>query len=137
MREKKKWRWGILIFQTQKDYGHSFGHAIESATAYAVPHGIAVTIGADIANYASWRMGFTAKEVYDELHVLLARNYRGFESVAIPEQDFFSAIGKDKKNRDDKLSLILMNGPGDLFRHQCENDEKFRSICREYFATRV
>ncbi|MEK7862885.1 MAG: 3-dehydroquinate synthase, partial [Chloroflexota bacterium] len=33
------------------NYGHSFGHAIESATAYAVPHGIAVTIGMDMANY--------------------------------------------------------------------------------------
>ena len=33
------------------NYGHSFGHAIETATNYEIPHGIAVTIGMDIANY--------------------------------------------------------------------------------------
>ena len=30
------------------NYGHSFGHAIESATHYAIPHGVAVTIGMEI-----------------------------------------------------------------------------------------
>ena len=33
------------------NYGHTFGHAIEAATQYTVPHGIAVTIGMDMANY--------------------------------------------------------------------------------------
>ena len=39
------------------NYGHSFGHAIESATNYSIPHGIAVTIGMDIANYVASKLG--------------------------------------------------------------------------------
>ena len=35
------------------NYGHSFGHAIESLTNYSIPHGIAVSFGMDIANYIS------------------------------------------------------------------------------------
>ena len=27
------------------NYGHSFGHAIESATEFKIPHGIAISIG--------------------------------------------------------------------------------------------
>ena len=39
------------------NYGHSFGHALESTTDYAIPHGIAVGFGMDLANLVSpeWR----------------------------------------------------------------------------------
>ena len=33
------------------NYGHSFGHAIEAATNFAIPQGIAVSIGCDMANF--------------------------------------------------------------------------------------
>ena len=35
------------------NYGHSFGHAIESLKNYEIPHGIAVSFGMDISNYIS------------------------------------------------------------------------------------
>ena len=35
------------------NYGHSFGHAIESLTNYQIPHGIAVSFGMDMANFVS------------------------------------------------------------------------------------
>lgn len=115
------------------NYGHTFGHAIESATDYAVPHGIAVTIGMDMANYFSYQFGLIEREVYDEIHPLLAANYSGFEQAAISEERFFAAISKDKKNLGGDVSLILMRGPGQVFRGRYPNDERFRKLCREYF----
>ena len=41
------------------NYGHSFGHAIESLTNYAVPHGIAVSFGMDMANFISVKKNFS------------------------------------------------------------------------------
>ena len=38
------------------NYGHTFGHAIESITNYEIVHGQAVTIGMDIANFISWKL---------------------------------------------------------------------------------
>ena len=114
------------------NYGHSFGHAIESATSYTIPHGIAVTIGMDLANYMSWRFGFVSQEVYEDLHSLLAENYAGFEGTPIPESRFFESLAKDKKNIGVELTLILMKGPGRVFRDKYPNDEKLRAICREY-----
>lgn len=116
------------------NYGHSFGHAIESATDYAVPHGIAVTIGMDMANYVSARFDLIGRDVYDEIHPLLATNYAGFEGTPIPPDRFFAALSKDKKNVGDLVSLILMRGPGELFREQYPHDERLRGICREYFT---
>lgn len=116
------------------NYGHSFGHAIESATDYAIPHGIAVTIGMDMANYVSHRFRFIGREVYDELHSLLAMNYAGFEQIPIPEERFFAALARDKKNIGGDVSLILLRDPGRVFRDRCSDNQQLRSICAEYFA---
>ena len=35
------------------NYGHTFGHAIEAITNYSIPHGQAISIGMDLANYIS------------------------------------------------------------------------------------
>ena len=40
------------------NYGHSFGHAIESLTNYKIPHGIAVSFGMDMANFISVKRKF-------------------------------------------------------------------------------
>lgn len=116
------------------NYGHSFGHAIESATHYAIPHGIAVTLGMDMANFISHQFGMIAKRAFDEIHSLLRENYKGFESFKIPEEAFFLALSKDKKNVDGGLSLVLMRGPGDVFKDRYPNDEKFLSLCSAYFT---
>ncbi len=50
------------------NYGHSFGHAIEAATEFAVPHGIAVTIGADMANYVAVRLGRMSEDRFRHMH---------------------------------------------------------------------
>lgn len=115
------------------NYGHSFGHAIESATRYAIPHGIAVTIGMDVANYLSSRLGYLDRRTFDELHQLLAANYAGFERVPIPEERFFAALAKDKKNEDGGLSIVLMRGPGRVFVERRPDSEQLRSLCTEYF----
>ena len=115
------------------NYGHSFGHALESATEFRIPHGIAVTIGMDLANYIAWKRGLIEAPVFEELHRLLAPNYAGFEGFEIPEGPFFSALGKDKKNLGAELSLIfLRGGAGGAFRSSTANDEAFRQTCRDF-----
>ena len=116
------------------NYGHSFGHAIESCTRYAVPHGIAVTIGMDMANFVSWRLGLADRQVYDELHPLLAANFAGFEHLDISVDHLVAAIGKDKKNVDRDFVLILLREPGALFQHRLTDGARLHEICAEYLA---
>lgn len=116
------------------NYGHTFGHAIESATDYRVPHGIGVTIGLDMAHFISRAFGFLTSAQYDEVRPLLQRNFKGFEKLDLPLERFFEAILRDKKNVEQSLSLILTRGPGKVFRGRYSFDEKFRALCREYFS---
>lgn len=116
------------------NYGHTFGHAIESATHYAVPHGIAVTVGMDFANFVSWKLGLLDRETFEFLHGVLVANYGKFAAVPIPADAFFDAFARDKKHSDADVSLVLLRGPGDAFLDRYPNDERFRGICREFLA---
>lgn len=96
------------------NYGHSFGHAIESATNYGIPHGIAVTIGMDMANFVACSIGVSRKNQFERMHGLLEKNYRSFRHVPIDAELLLDALTKDKKNSASKLKLILPNQDGVL-----------------------
>ncbi len=116
------------------NYGHTFGHAIESATRYAVPHGIAVTIGMDFANFVSWRFGLLDRATFELLHETLAANYGRFAQTPIPAQAFFDAFSRDKKHSGGDVALVLVRQPGDVFLDRYPNDERFHDVCREFLA---
>ena len=116
------------------NYGHSFGHAIESATDFAVPHGIAVTIGVDMANYVAMRLGRMDARHYARMHPTLAANYAGFEGVEVHFEAFLNALGKDKKNTETELSLILPDTNARLARGHYASDEKLRAACADYLG---
>jgi len=113
------------------NYGHSFGHAIESATDFGVPHGIAVTMGMDMANYIAVLRGLLPESHYLRMKPALLQNYATFAATNIPVDRLLSALMKDKKNTTDKLVLIFPVGedaqaqlvevaPDELFQSQCK-----------------
>lgn len=114
------------------NYGHSFGHAVESATNFAVPHGIAVTMGMDMANYTAMRLNLMGRHHYDRMHPTLAVNYSGFGDLEVPLGAFLAAIARDKKNTSSKLAMILPDAEGRLSPGFCANDSTFRAICADY-----
>ncbi len=98
------------------NYGHSFGHAIETLTDYSVPHGIAVTIGMDIANYISFKQGHITREQYVLMQVLFKKNRGDIRLKNISVNDFINALSRDKKNIGSELRVILTKGPGRMFK---------------------
>lgn len=114
------------------NYGHSFGHAIESATRFAIPHGIAVTIGMDMANFVSMRLGPGTAETYERMRTTLAANAAGYGDVAIEAGTLVEAIGKDKKNVGSELRLVLPDESGRIGIVRRPNDEAFSAACDEY-----
>lgn len=119
--------------RNKMNLGHTFGHAIESATNFGVPHGVAVTIGIDMANFMSVQFDRMHKEHFDRMHPTLKLNFCGYEVTDIPKEKFFAAISKDKKNTDSKLCLILPDAAAIPQRVECDNDEYFRESCSIYF----
>lgn len=115
------------------NYGHSFGHAIEAATDFAVPHGIAVTIGMDMANRIAVLRGLISEQHYLRMHSALCKNYLPFIATSIPLDGMLSALMKDKKNTSNKLVLIFPVGDeATIQRVEILPDEAFRSQCKQF-----
>ncbi len=120
------------------NYGHSFGHAIEAATDFKIPHGIAITIGMDVANWIARERGLLSAKTYDHLHRGLKANFGDASGVTIPLDAFFAALSKDKKNTSQSLQLILLHEADTGEDWAAEKtaialDDRFRSECAAYF----
>ena len=116
------------------NYGHSFGHAIEVGTAFAVPHGIAVTIGMDMANAWAVHAGRLSAAAHDEMRRVLHRNSRGFGAVAVDFPAFKQALGRDKKNIGTDLSLILLSKERRVEKVRVKPSPEFWSFCQDYLS---
>ena len=119
------------------NYGHSFGHAIESLTNYRVPHGIAVSYGMDMANFISVKMGFIPREIRDEVRAVTEDIWQGFNIDDIDLNTFKTALSKDKKNVGTKLGLILNKGYGKIFKNIMNADEDFSAWLNDYFTNEL
>jgi 3-dehydroquinate synthase len=116
------------------NYGHSFGHAIESATNYGVPHGIAVTMGMDIANYVASKLGVSKVEHFERMHEVMKKNYRSYRHVNIGFKVLMDALSKDKKNSATQLRLILPNQEGHIGIGLYDNNDMLVNAINDYFV---
>jgi 3-dehydroquinate synthase len=118
------------------NYGHSFGHAIEAATDFAIPHGIAVTIGMNMANYVAAKLEVGSEENYQRMQPVMRKNYAGFETHPVPLDAFMTALSRDKKNQGaGSVTLILADRSGKVSRDKYPMDDTLRGICRDYLET--
>lgn len=102
--------------------GHTFGHALESATGYSdrLLHGEGVAIGCALAFDLSSRLGLTAQE--DPSRVAAHLTAMGMPSRlsdipgTLPDAEaLITLMGQDKKVVDGRLRLILARGIGQAF----------------------
>ena len=119
------------------NYGHTFGHAIESVTDYAIKHGQAVTIGMDLANYVSMKMGFMRPEIFHNLHTKLSINFPDFDLKRINLDRYVDLLSRDKKNVGSTIGCILAKDSGILFKLQLPLDDHLREMIHVHFSGQV
>lgn len=108
------------------NYGHTFGHAFESTTRFAIPHGIAVTLGISAATYISERLGWVPPGYADNLDAFLKTYYEPYEKelVKVSPSALQLALSKDKKNVGKGLTCILTRGEGRMEKQVLGLDEQ-------------
>lgn len=117
------------------NYGHTFGHAIETITNYKIKHGQAVCIGMDIANFVSLSLGKLGKQDFEFMHKILLKNMPVFHLGVDMIEDYFMALSKDKKNIGENLGCILSGGLGVMQKAQIPINDKLKKIIVAYFKT--
>lgn len=106
------------------NYGHTIGHAIESATNYiAYTHGESVMIGMYYEGLIAYKLKLIDKNYFDYMGKVL----RGFNIVfnrgILNTQEFYDALCIDKKNKGDKISFILPIAPSNVCEYMFSIDE--------------
>ena len=117
------------------NYGHTFGHAIESLTEYEVCHGQAVTVGMDVANFVSLRLGILSAEHFAQMRIPIMKNYPEFRLKEEHIDQLLIALTKDKKNVDENLSMILTNGPGKMQKTKLSFDNDLKQHIIDYIGS--
>lgn len=116
------------------NYGHTFGHALELLTDYRIPHGLAVLLGIDIANYFSLKLGVLSKNSYLNIHQKIKEFYpwKRF-NIKIIIDDLLNAVKQDKKSEDNLINMILLSDQKGAYIHQLAFNEVFRNDLANYF----
>lgn len=95
------------------NFGHTFGHAIESAAGYGTwLHGEAVAAGMALAARFSVVQGRLGRADAERLVAILARLGLPVEPPAIAPAVWLEYMGRDKKNVDGRVTLVLLDALG-------------------------
>lgn len=94
--------------------GHTFGHALERLSNYALPHGAAVAVGLVASARLAARLGLCDPGLAPRVAAVLRRlglptGYGGYD----PEQ-VWQAMGTDKKRQAGRLRFVLPRDLGDV-----------------------
>ena len=102
--------------------GHTFGHALESATGYSdrLLHGEGVSIGCSLAFEVSQRLGFCAQEAPSRVRAHFKTMGMKCDvseiSGDLPDADgLILLMGQDKKVRAGVIGFIMARGLGEAF----------------------
>lgn len=95
------------------NFGHTFGHAIESLTGYdQLLHGEAVAMGMLMASDLSRRMGWLSDGEFRAVTNLLKRTGLPLTIPKFAAEAFLDAFSRDKKVRSGRPRFILLKGIG-------------------------
>jgi 3-dehydroquinate synthase len=97
------------------NYGHTFGHAIESVTKYAkYTHGEAISIGMNMAAKTAEYLRYIDEETIDKLRNL-------FDALGLPKKaegvnvdEIYTAMFKDKKASAGKIKYVIPTKIGNV-----------------------
>lgn len=91
------------------NYAHTFGHAFETVSHYAIPHGTAVAMGTVVANRISLSRGWMEEELVRRIEKVLWRIIHvDIASLKVNMDEMIAAIHKDKKQIGKELTAVLM-----------------------------
>lgn len=97
------------------NYGHTFGHAFESASSYQIPHGIAVLLGMKVVHNLGIKWGVSNPDFVLEVNEYIDKVLGSTNYLDLVSKDLvFEKIKSDKKVREGKITLVLLEELGKL-----------------------
>ncbi len=116
------------------NYGHCFGHALESASEFGISHGQAVVVGVGFANLLSLKRGLLLPEVYADIERVLLPHYPRFNHSGVSIDALLGFLKRDKKRVGTALTMILCRGIGKQEKFDDLSEQEVRATHAEFLA---
>ena len=99
------------------NFGHTFGHALESINEYrsSLTHGEAISIGMILAAKISYRMKNIRRSELDDIIYHFKQAGLPYSTKSMINNKLYKAITSDKKNTNNKINLILLKKVGEAY----------------------
>jgi 3-dehydroquinate synthetase len=118
------------------NYGHTFGHALESISNHIIPHGIAVIIGCLIATNVAHALGYDINDkklIEQNAKILLNRVNIDYKSEWFNSEELIKITKKDKKSIGE-LTMVLVNNDKP-FLHNIKNVNILNDILKKTYES--
>lgn len=112
------------------NYGHCFGHALETSSDYYVPHGIAVNIGMIFANILSEHRNLITKKEMDFIteNILLPAIPLTLKNKDFDENILLESMKNDKKRIGEFLTVIIPDSNFKMIKVDNVTDSEFTKV---------
>lgn len=118
------------------NYGHSFGHALESLTDNSIVHGDAVVVGMDIINFIGLRRQITDPAFYLEMRELFEEFFNHIRvKKSFDASRWVQELKHDKKMRHGKMNFAIPVRNGHIRIFEAELDDDLILLVGEYLET--
>lgn len=106
------------------NFGHTIGHAVEKNFRYKTyTHGEGVAIGMYNITKRSVEMGITKDKTDDLIKKILTKYNLPYEMPDIEERKIIKAIGLDKKNKGNRMNIVLLKEIGNAFIENIDRED--------------
>ena len=106
------------------NFGHTLGHALETATGFGLRHGEAVAVGMVAACTLAEEVVGAPAEITRRIRELLTRLGLPVRGPAVEHERLLRAILKDKKRVGDHIAWIFLKELGNPVIVKCANGEQ-------------
>ena len=122
--------------------GHTFAHALETFTQYALLHGQAVAIGLALAFHLSYDLGLIPRSTLRRLLTHLDALDLAYTPDTLPLKPsdasaLLSLMLRDKKNVSNTLTLILVKDIGQAFIHRALSLSRLADFLERWLSYRL
>jgi 3-dehydroquinate synthase len=109
------------------NFGHTFGHAIETVSHYAYSHGECVALGMAAASFAAMKLGLIDDVARQRIHNVIQKARLPISGLTLSVSEVVEAMHFDKKVKSGRVRFILPDRIG----HVVIRDDVPESVVRE------
>ncbi len=116
------------------NYGHCFGHALETVSNYAIPHGQAVVVGMLVANRVAVKRGILSAataQLFADQFLNLLLDFK-LELSQYSSVELINAMRQDKKRVGDGLVMVMVTEAREMVKADDVTPEEIEMILRSF-----